>query len=393
MALKNQEINIIGAGIGGLATATALAQRGARVRVFEQAEGLGEVGAGLQISPNGVAVLEALGLRDAAAAVANTPEAVVLRDYRGAEVVRLPMGASAEARYGRPYWQFHRADLLGVLEAGALTAGVELVFGHRLTAATQTGARVVASFGEVEAESDALIGADGVRSVLRGLALQGQPAEFTGQVAWRGLVAADRLSAGLFENAAQVFMGKGRHFVAYPLRGGSVINFVAVEERVGWADEGWNLPDTPENLRKAFKGFAAPVQALLEQVDETFLWGLFNHPVLPKWANGRIGLVGDACHPMLPFLAQGAGMGLEDAYVLAREMDENGIEKGLQTYETIRKPRATRVQQGAARNAWSYHLRTPLFRGAAHKVLAMLPQKALLGPFDYLYGHDVTEQR
>ncbi len=393
MALKDQEINIIGAGIGGLATATALAQKGARVRVFEQAEGLGEVGAGLQISPNGVAVLEALGLRDAAAAVANTPEAVVLRDYRGAEVVRLPMGASAEARYGRPYWQFHRADLLGVLEAGARAAGVELVFGHRLTAATQTGARVVASFGEAEAESDALIGADGVRSVLRGLALQGQPAAFTGQVAWRGLVAADRLPKGMFENAAQVFMGKGRHFVAYPLRSGSMINFVAVEERVGWADEGWSLPDTPANLRNSFKGFAAPVQALLEQVEETFLWGLFNHPVLPNWANGRIGLVGDACHPMLPFLAQGAGMGLEDAYVLAREMEEKGIEKGLQAYETIRKPRTTRVQQGAARNAWSYHLRNPLFRGAAHKVLAMLPQKALLGPFDYLYGHDVTEQR
>ncbi len=393
MALKNQEISIIGAGIGGLATATALAQRGARVRVFEQAEGLGEVGAGLQISPNGVAVLEALGLREAAAAVANTPEAVVLRDYRGGEVVRLPMGASAEARYGRPYWQFHRADLLAVLEQGALAAGVNLVFGHRLIAVSQGEIRVKAEFdnGDV-AEANALIGADGVRSVVRGLALHGQPAEFTGQVAWRGLVAAERLPKGLFENAAQVFMGKGRHFVAYPLRGGSVINFVAVEERVGWADEGWNISDTPDNLRNAFKGFATPVQALLEQVEETFLWGLFNHPVLPNWSDGHIGLVGDACHPMLPFLAQGAGMGLEDAYVLAREMDEKGIKNGLQAYETMRKSRATRVQKGAARNAWSYHLRNPLFRGAAHKVLAMVPQKALLGQFDYLYGHDVTEQ-
>ena len=392
MTLKDQEISIIGAGIAGLATATALAQKGARVRVFEQAAGLGEVGAGLQISPNGVAVLEGLGLRAAAAALANTPEAVVLRDYRGAEVVRLPMGASAVARYGRPYWQFHRADLLAVLAQGARAAGVELVFDHRLAALSQNGARVIADFESgAQVEADALIGADGVRAVVRGLALQGQPAAFTGQVAWRGLVAAERLPEGLFENAAQVFMGKGRHFVAYPLRGGSLINFVAVEERAGWAEEGWNIPDTPENLRHAFKGFAPPVQALLEQVEETFLWGLFNHPVLPRWSAGRIGLVGDACHPMLPFLAQGAGMGLEDAYMLAREMEANGIEKGLQAYETTCKPRATRVQQGAARNAWSYHLRNPLFRGAAHRLLGMVPQKALLGQFDYLYGHDVTE--
>jgi len=391
MALKDQEICIIGAGIGGLATATALAQKGARVRVFEQAEGLGEVGAGLQISANGVAVLEALGLREAAAKLANTPEAVVLRDYRGAEVVRLPMGASAEARYGRPYWQFHRADLLAVLAEGAQAAGVELIFGHRLAEVSQKDTRVFARFSnETTAEADCLIGADGVRSVVRGLALQGRPAEFTGQVAWRGLVPADRLPKGLFENAAQVFMGKGRHFVAYPLRDGTLINFVAVEERAGWADEGWSIPDSPENLRAAFQGFAPPVQALLEQVDETFLWGLFNHPVLPHWSNGRIGLVGDACHPMLPFLAQGAVMGLEDAYVLAQALDAKGIEKGFQAYEATRKARATRVQKGAARNAWSYHLRNPLLRGAAHKVLGMVSQKALLGQFDYLYGHDVT---
>ena len=146
MALKNREIAIIGAGIGGLAAATALAQQGARVRVFEQAEGLGEVGAGLQISANGVAVLQALGLRAAAAKLANTPEAVVLRDYRGAEVTRLPMGASAEARYGYPYWQFHRADLLDVLAQGAEEAGVSLVFNHRLTALSQDDVHVQAEF-------------------------------------------------------------------------------------------------------------------------------------------------------------------------------------------------------------------------------------------------------
>ena len=392
MALANQNIAIIGAGIGGLAAAIALAKKGAQVRVYEQAEGLGEVGAGLQISANGVAVLSALGLRAAAAKYANTPEAIVLRDYRGAAVTRLPMGASAEARYGHPYWQFHRADLLSVLESGAKAAGVQMVFNHRLIGLSQSESGVEAEFANGEVvKADGLIGADGVRSVVRGLALQGRPAVFTGQVAWRGLVAAERLPSGLFENAAQVFMGKGRHLVAYPLRGGSLINFVAVEERQSWAGEGWNIPDTPENLRAAFTGFAPQVQALLAEVDHTFLWGLFNHPVLPHWANRRVGLVGDACHPMLPFLAQGAVMGLEDGYVLAEKLAKQGIEVGLQAFEAARKPRTTRVQRGAARNAWSYHLRNPLFRGAAHKVLGMVPKNALMGQFEYLYAHDVTK--
>lgn len=393
MSLKNRNIHIVGAGIGGLAAAVALAQKGARVRVFEQAVALGEVGAGLQISPNGVAVLEALGLRKPASEFANTPEAVVLRDYRGGEVVCLPMGQAAMARYHRPYWQFHRADLLKVLAEGAQASGVELVLGHRLTGVTQDENKVTAEFSSGEkVQSEGLIGADGVRSTVRRLVFNGQPARFTGQVAWRGLVPAKRLPRGLFANAAQVFMGKGRHFVVYPLRGGTLINFVAVEERASWAQEGWTHPDTPEALRKAFQGFATPVQTLLQQVEETFLWGLFNHPVLPEWARGRIGLLGDSCHPMLPFLAQGAVMGLEDAFVLAQMLEGEGLKTGLQAYEQKRKNRCTRVQKHASRNAISYHLRNPLIRGAAHGLLGMLPRKALLAQFDYLYAYDVTEK-
>lgn len=391
MAMDGQEVSIIGAGIGGLAAGISLAQKGAKVRVFEQAASLGEVGAGLQVSSNGVAVLKALGLYDAAAKLANTPEAVVLRDYRGSEVSRLPMGAAATARYGLPYWQFHRADLLAVLEEGARAAGVKIVFDHQINALAEVEEGISIRFLNGESHrTDCLIGADGVRSTVRKLAFNGQPARFTGQVAWRGLVPAEKLPKGLFENAAQVFMGKGRHLVVYPLRGGSVINFVAVEERQGWADEGWHISDSADNLRAAFMEFAPPVQALLSAVDDTFLWGLFNHPVLPQWAKGRTGLLGDACHPMLPFLAQGAVMGLEDAFVLAEMLDAKGVEAGLLAYEQARKARATRVQQGAARNAWSYHLRTPVFRGAAHRLLGMVPSRALLAQFDWLYGHDVT---
>lgn len=388
MDMKAQDIAIIGAGIGGLAAAIALAKKGARVTVYEQASALGEVGAGLQVSPNGVAVLEALGLREAAARLANTPEAIVLRDYRGAQVARLPMGATARRRYGRPYWQFHRADLLQVLEKGAIEQGVTLVFGQRLKAASQNG---LAFESGLELSPGCVIGADGVRSTLRQQVFQGKPVDFTGQVAWRGVVPASRLPEGLFENAAQVFMGKGRHLVAYPLRGGSLVNFVAVEERQAWAEEGWNIPDDPANLRKAFAEFSPPVRQLLEAVEETFLWGLFAHPALPKWVQGNMALLGDACHPMLPFLAQGAVMGLEDAYVLAACLEAGAdLPSALQAYEMARKSRCTRVQNGAARNAWSYHLRQPLFRSAAHKALSILPGAALLKPFDWLYAHDVT---
>ena len=382
MSIKNTDVTVLGGGIAGLAAATALAHRGAVVTVLEQATELGEVGAGLQIGPNGVAVLEALGLKDQAAAVANVPDAVELRDMAtGREVARLPMGQAAVQRWGRPYWQFHRADLLAVLADGARAAGVDIRLGQKVNSINDISASVV-------------IAADGVRSAVRAEVFNGQPASFTGQVAWRGIIPAEKLPAGAVKNAATVYMGPGRHLVTYPMRGGSVINFVAVEERDSWADEGWNIPDTPENLRRAFAGAGRDVQTILNAVEETFLWGLFNHPYLPHWTKGNVALVGDACHPMLPYLAQGAVMALEDAWVLARELDRSGVAEGLLAYERICKPRATKVQKAAASNATAYHLPSGPSRLVAHtglKAISRLAPSALLGRFDWLYGGDVTK--
>ncbi|MHA1128801.1 MAG: FAD-dependent monooxygenase [Alphaproteobacteria bacterium] len=380
MSIQGTDITVLGGGIAGLAAATALAQRGAIVTVLEQATALDEVGAGLQIGPNGVAVLEALGLREAAAAVANVPEAVELRDMAtGREVARLPMGQAAVQRWGRPYWQFHRADLLAVLADGARAAGVDIRLGQQ-----------VGSVKEID--TSIIIAADGVRSGVRAEVFGGQPASFTGQVAWRGIIPAQKLPAGAVKNTATVYMGPGRHLVTYPMLGGSVVNFVAVEERDTWADEGWNIPDTPENLRRAFACAGPDVQIILNAVDQTFLWGLFNHPYLPEWTKGNVALIGDACHPMLPYLAQGAVMALEDAWVLARELDRSGID-GLQAYERICKPRATRVQKAAASNATAYHLPNGPVRGVAHlglSAISTFAPSALLGRFDWLYGVDVT---
>ena len=395
--LAGRAILVVGAGIGGLAAALALARRGARVRVIEQAPALTEVGAGLQIGPNAVAVLEALGVAEALAPLASAPPAVELRDFRhGALVARLPMGAAALARHGRPYWQFHRADLLGALAEAALAAGAGIETGARVTRVVQDGARVrvVTEAGEVAAE--AVVAADGARSGIRAELFGGQPPRFTGNVAWRGLVAAERLPPDAVPVATRVTMGQGRHLVTYPLRGGSVVNFVAVEERAAWVAEGWSATDDPARLRAAFRGWHPGVEALLAAVTETFLWGLHDHAPLPDWNRGRVALLGDACHPMLPFLAQGAAMAIEDAWVLAACLDAAAtVEVGLGDYGRRRLPRATRVQVAAARNGRIYHLGAPA-RAPAHLALRLVSRVApgaLLGRFDWLYGADVTGAR
>lgn len=380
MSIKGTKITVLGGGIAGLAAATALGRRGAVVTVLEQAAELGEVGAGLQIGPNGVAVLAALGLYDRAAALANTPESVSLRDMAtGREVAHLPMGAQAVRRWGNPYWQFHRADLLGLLADAARENGVDIRLGQRVESVADLDGLVIA--------------ADGVRSGTRTQVFGGIPAQFTKQSAWRGLIPADKLPHKI-ANAATVYMGPGRHLVTYPLRGGSLVNFVAVTEQADWADEGWSIPDDPANLRAAFAQATPEVGALLDTVDETFRWGFFNHPTLPHWVKGNVALIGDACHPMLPYLAQGAVMALEDAWVLARELDKRGTPEGLAAYERQCKPRATRVQKAAASNATAYHLRSGPVRGMAHLGLGAVSRLApsvLLGKFDWLYGVDVTK--
>jgi salicylate hydroxylase len=396
MALNGTSVAVAGAGVGGLAAAIALARRGAEVTVLEQAPALGEVGAGLQIGPNGVAALEALGVRTAAEAVATEPEAVELRDGGDARLVaRLPLGPGCRARYGRPYWQMHRADLLGALAEAARAAGVALRTGVRVerVEARPGGVRLALAGGET-LETDLAIGADGLRSALRGALFDGAPPRFAGAVAWRGLVPAERLPAGLLAPGATVFMGPGRHLVAYPLRQGRLWNFVAVEERADWAEEGWSAPADPAGLRAAFAGWAEPARRLLAAVEETFLWGLFVHPPLRSWTRGRIALLGDACHPMTPFLAQGACMALEDAWVLAEALDAaEDPQAGLKAYEARRIGRTTRVQRAAAGAGRVYHLRQPLIRRAAHLGLAAASRVApglLLGRFDWLYGVDVA---
>ncbi len=379
MSLIGQQVLVLGAGVAGLAVARALALRGAAVTVLEQAAGLQDVGAGIQISPNGAAVLRGLGLGDPLDAAGLVNRAVVLRTAGGAQVLRMDLA-------GRDYRLLHRADLIGLLATGAQDVGVRLRFGAQV-ASVQAGA-VTLTGGEALA-APLVIGADGVKSLARA-ALNGRVAPFfTRQVAWRAVIPGD---GG--ETEAEVFMAPGRHLVSYPLRGGTVRNIVAVEERGDWAAEGWSHSDDPANLRAAFTGFAPRVQGWLDQVSDVGLWGLFRHPVARHWHGDAIALVGDAAHPTLPFLAQGANMALEDAWVLAAAVSTHDtLAAALAAYQAARVPRTTRIVEAATRNARVYHakgLRRMVLHGAmrtAGQVAPWLP----LRRFDWLYREDVTQ--
>ena len=390
--IAGRHITVIGAGIAGLAVARALAVRGADVTVLEQAAKIGEIGAGLQVSPNGAVVLRALGLGDAVRAVSMRAAAVELRNgATGGLVTRLDM---ARLRPDQDYLFVHRADLIDLLAKGAVDAGVTIRLGCNVKNFELAGhaPKVITTLDEV-ITPDILIGADGINSKTR-TALNGMTAPFfTNQVAWRALIPGNPDDPAV----AEVHMGKGRHLVSYPVRGGMLRNIVAVEERPEWAAEGWSHADDPAHLRAAFAGFGPRVQGWLTQVQTPYLWGLFRHPVAKTWGkamqNGTVAILGDAAHPSLPFLAQGASMGLEDAWVLADLLTRLPLDQAVAQYQTARAPRCARIVAAASANARNYHL-SGARRAVAHTALRLagtFAPNAALNRFNWLYDHDVTK--
>jgi salicylate hydroxylase len=380
----SREIIVLGGGIGGLCVAALLARSGSAVTVLEQAPAITEVGAGLQISPNGLAVLQALELEEQLVwSGAIRARAVVLSDYRRkGEVARLDLGRLGERRY----YFVHRADLIALLLRVARGAGARVELAQQAVA-VQPGPRpeIVLADG-TRRGADLVLCADGLNSVGR-RALNGEGApRFTGQVAWRAVVPLED-----FRPEVRVTMAPGRHIVSYPLKDGAAVNLVAVQEREAWAAEGWAQEDDPANLRAAFDDVRGPAAGLLKAVEKVNLWGLFRHPVAEHWTGENVALLGDAAHPTLPFLAQGANLALEDAYALSQV-----IAKGLplQTYQDLRRARATRVIEAANGNAWKYHLRHGPLRIAAHAALRLGGRVApgrLMRQFDWLYGYDVRK--
>lgn len=371
-------ITIAGAGIGGLAAAVALARDGHSIRMVERAREFSQVGAGIQISPNGMAVLRALGLAKEFCTETIRLEAVRLRDGPSGRIV-----ATLDFRRhaGDLRWQLsHRATLVAQLAAAARRAGASIDFG--VDCMPPPGEQALD--GE-----DLLIGADGIKSRMRARVDNESMPFFTRQVAWRTVTS----DAGI-EPVVEVHMGPGRHLVTYPIGGGQR-NIAAFEERKNWVEEGWTHEDDPDNLRAAFAEFGPEVRRMLEPVERVHLWGLFRHRVARRWVRDRTVLLGDAAHPTLPFLAQGANLALEDAWVLAAAIRRHELSGALERYQDVRIPRVTRIVNAATGNARNYHLRIPPVRYVAHaalKAASAIAPAAMLRRFDWIYRHDVTSQ-
>lgn len=386
---------IAGGGLGGLASALFLHARGFEVRVYERAGALAEVGAGIQVSPNGSRLLHAIGLADALAAVSFRPEAVELRLHRsGLVVARTPLGAEIEARYGAPYYQIHRADLLALLADAVRTRCGDVIETGRAVSGARGDARAAALVFEdgTEAEGDVVVGCDGVRSVVRSALFGPEAPTFTGHVAWRAVIPAERVRSARLRPVVTSWMGPGSHAVTYFLRRGELVNFVGITER-DWRGESWTERGDPADLRRDFAGWHPTVTALTEAIDTPFRWALFGRAPMPRWGEGRITLLGDACHPMLPYVAQGAVMAFEDAATLAAELSASPLhpDAALRRYEAARQPRTARVQGAARAQGRMFHLASPLRRASVFGAVAMasrLTPGVVADRNAWLWGHE-----
>jgi salicylate hydroxylase len=387
---RSRSVVISGAGIGGLTAALALARAGYRAVVLEQAERLEEAGAGIQLSPNATRVLTDLGLAEKLRPHVVTPQAIrVVAGASGRDIVRIPLGSTAEQRYGAPYWAIHRADLQSVLAAAiAEKIDITLRLGTRVEdfAIHQHGVTVEAraAQGTRDEQGIALIGADGLWSTLRTRFGDRRVPRFARRTAWRAVVPAAQLTPEFREPVTGLWLGRDAHLVHYPVKAGAMVNIVATI-RDDWHEPGWSAPGKPGDLAPRFAGFAPAARALIAMPERWQKWALFDRAPARIRAKGPVTLLGDAAHPMLPFLAQGGAMAIEDAAVLANclERDEDTVQ-ALRSYEWSRRRRVARAQREARRNSWRYHLGPLAF--ARDIALKTMGGERLLRRYDWLYG-------
>ena len=387
---------IAGAGIGGLTAALALLQRGFDVTIFEQAPVLGELGAGVQIAADGTRVLIDLGLGDALAAVACEAERKEVRLWNTGQTWPLfDLGADSRARFGAPYWFLHRGDLHRVLRDAVCALKLDAIkVGQRCIGLRRDGAGIVLQIdGGAECTGDVLIGADGVHSALRTRVFGETVPHYTGIMAWRGLIPIEDLPPELQRPVGTNWVGPGGHVITYPLRGGSLMNFAAFVERSDWTEESWSTAGTKAECRLDFAAWHPLVHTMIDKVDVPYKWALIGRDPMQSWVDGRFALLGDACHPTLPFLAHGAIMAIEDGMVLARclEASPHAPDEALACYERLRLPRTTAIVLGSAANATRFHnpaLADPA-TAAAYVDSEWAPDKVRTR-YDWLFDYDAT---
>ncbi len=385
------EVAVIGGGIGGLSAALQLLKAGLDVHVYEQAPRITEIGAGLQISPNASRLLHRLGLREAMDAVGVRPRAVHQRRWDdGKTLQRAPLGPEVEAQFGAPYYHFHRADLVNLLAAAVPPERLHV--GHRLVDLEQRGERVTARFEHgASAEADLLIGADGIHSRVRTIIFGPEKPRFTGCVVWRGMVPAERIAHLDVEVASHNWMGPGGHCVHYWVSARRSMNVVCCVEHGSWTAESWTDRGEVADVLRRYEGWHPIVRGLIAAFPETYIWALHDRAELPRWTEGRVTLLGDACHPMLPMMAQGAAQSIEDGAALASLLKAmpDDVPGALKRYETLRKPRATRLQEVSATNRARFHLPDGPEQQARDIQMATSGDRSLAN-IGWLYDHDAA---
>lgn len=360
MSVKTPTIAVVGGGLGGLATTIALARAGFEVDVFERAPQLGEVGAGINISPQAVKALQAIGLGDALATVGGPVTGYIQRSMYTGEALaetRFTEPGTTVSRYGAPYYTFHRADLVGALAGAIDPARTHL--SHELADVSEGPRGITLMFTNGRTHTaDVLIGADGIRSKVREYLYGQDDAVFTGQMVWRALVDATKLPEKfLGPHGFYGWIGKGTHLMTYYLRGNKIINVTTQADAPGWVAEGWTTAGDPDDMRRQFPGATADLEQLMGAVTECSKWGLFGRKPTDNWGRDRIQLIGDAAHPMLPNAGQGAAQAFEDAYVLSRWLDIGRAdpEAALAGFRNVRIPRAHAIQRQSLINSRLVH--------------------------------------
>ena len=382
---QDRRIAIVGGGLAGLAAARALAVFGMRAEVYEAAPVLGEIGAAVNTSPNATKALQAIGLAEKIAAAANLSPGMYTRNMQTGEFLEFNDRRKEPLRWGAPFYTYHRADLLDAIASSIDPATVHL--GHKLSGVEERGDCIALNFDNgVTVEADIAIAADGVRSVARQALYGDDNPTYTGQMVWRALLKGSDVPPEVLQPNGHVqWVGPGCHFIAYYIRGTQLVNIVTQEDTDKWVAEGWSIRGDPDEMRLSFPNPEPRLEKILSIVTECSKWGLFTRPLTENWGRGRIQLIGDAAHAMLPNAGQGACQAFEDAYVLARWLaaEDNPV-AAFANFRRVRIPRVHAVQRVSFANAHFKHMRD----AAVQRALITSGKGSTQGYAQWIYAYD-----